>query len=430
MKSVSRGMTVPLVAVAAAAAVTGTAVMSQSPATGPPLAQEAVMDSPELKASTGAIGGVAIDPETIVSDIPVLGDLAWSAIKPQLGDTTAVAVLPGVSTAFAGQGHNAQAFSILGLAAASTDVDIKDPVFNATLFSLPTGQVACIGALTFANSSTAGTCVNVLGVFDATYDKKGKEVSLALTNPLGLLTDGDLAGSVIGGILSGDPISQIVTSDFARLGLGGKDMVSLTSSYGFDPISKALQGGVLVGWAGSTMLLFPVTSGDGGGFLGKNKQVNYLGLPQFNFGTPTSLNDLIPTLQVGQFRTPIPGVTIPGWSSEDLVPSGSNKQAPAGGQTVTVNAEAVAPKPIIPPVENESPAPVVDTPAAPVEPAAPAEPAPAPVENTPAEPVVEAPSAEPAAPVESSPPAAEEAPAAPAAEAPASAEPVSDVSAE
>lgn len=309
------------VALTAAAAI-GVATTSVVPET-------TVSANPTLMASNSVVGGTALDPEGIVKGvfgvIPGGGDVAWSTVSPFLGETTATAILPGsFAAAFAGKGESATAFAILGVAVATTDVKI--PVFP----DLQTGQLACLGALTFAQSSTEGFCLNVLGVFDMENDKDNGELSVALTNPLTLLTDGVSVDKIIDSISGKLSLSEMLTADFARITFGGKDTLKVTSSYGFLPINKQIPGAIQVGWLGGTMTLFPVAS-DG--------KINYVGLPNFdfsNFGQFDDITSIIPNLKLGEFQTPIPGLDIPGWSTDDIFGGLTNKATQ--GVTVELNA--------------------------------------------------------------------------------------------
>ncbi|GAA4745893.1 hypothetical protein [Gordonia alkaliphila] len=364
------------VALTAAAAI-GVATTSVVPET-------TVSADPALTASTSVAGGIAIDPEGIIKGIPRIGDAAWLVAKTQLGTTSATAILPGFAAAYADKGESATAFSLLGIAVASTDFKLLG------FIDVPTGQLACLGALTFAQSSTEGFCLNVLGVFDMKNDKDKGEFSLALTNPIALLTDGIDASEIIGAITGDTSLSELLTADFARATFGGADTFKVTSSYGFLPISKQIPGAIQVGWLGGTMTLLPVTS-DG--------KINYVGLPNFdfsNFGQFDDITSIIPSLNVGGFQTPIPGLDIPGWSTNDIF---GGLTTPAT-QEATVKLDASA-------VDNTSEAPLkvadttVETPtvetddAAVQQPAveAPAVEAPA-VDQPAADPVVDAPAAE------------------------------------
>ena len=226
------------------------------------LGKPSMFADPALNASTSLLGGIALDPEGIVDSVPLFGPVVWDLIKDEFGSSNAIAVLPlSLAAAFAGKGQSATAFALLGIAAATTDVDIDVPLPLVPNIKLPTGQVACLGALTFAHSSTEGLCLNVLGVLDAGYNSDRGELSAALTNPLALLTDGIDAEELASTIINGGSLSQLLTSDFARLTLGGPELVKLSSSYAIQPIKLAngheLGGGLAIGWLGGTLVLFP-----------------------------------------------------------------------------------------------------------------------------------------------------------------------------
>ncbi|MFM9378343.1 hypothetical protein [Gordonia sp. VNK21] len=321
-----------------------------------------------LLASTGELGGVAIDPEGLVTGLLgkevgkqlwdgfYLGFVSIPGLKTQVGDTTAIAILPGTAIAFAAKGESATALSVGGVAVATTDIDlasyIDSTVIRAVLEALKVdttiniGQVSCFGLLAFADSSTEGTCLNVLGTFDADYRKDAGEVSFALTNPvalLGLLTGEKSLLDPVKDLLNGQPLSRILTDDFSRLTLGGPELVKLTSDYGLQNIS-ALGGAVAIGWLGGNLVLFPVVED---GLLKGN--VNYLGLPTLAFdGFPKldGISSLLPSISVGAFSTPFPGVEVPGWSSSDLL----------GGATATSAATGAAPQARTLSVVNEAPA--------------------------------------------------------------------------
>lgn len=346
---------------ATAAAVTGGLVLGQG--------QTSLAYEPQLAASTSIGGGVAVDPEGLVQGL--VGDDLWNEgyqtpllglglvppikdiwndgigpfapIKDEFGDTTAIAVLPGAALAFADAGESATAFSVLGLALATTDITFLEQLEGIPGFpiTIPTGQVACFGVLTAAHSSTEGACLNILGTLDAHYDKNREEISFALTNPAGLLTDGLDPAGLIQAVLAGQPLSQLLTSDFVRLTLGGENMVALTSSYGFQDIGNGVNGGVEIEWLGTKIVLFPAIT-TASGLLGGVQQVNYLGIPEIGFGMPTSLNDIIPSITVGDFKLPF-NITIPGWSTGDLLGGSST----AADRTVTLASEDVASAPII-----------------------------------------------------------------------------------
>ncbi|MFC0315971.1 hypothetical protein ACFQNE_13975 [Gordonia phosphorivorans] len=378
MSSRIRKSAVAATSVAAGAAlVAGVALVPAGIESAQP--EPTVYANPTLVNSTSIGGGLAIDPEGVITDL--LGKPAWKLIADELGATTAVAVLPGAAIAFAAKNESATAFALGGLAVATTD--FKVPLFPKPV---PLGQVSCIGVLAFAHSSTEGACLNVLGTFDADYRKDAGEVSFALTNPIALagILSGDMkVGELIKELLDGQPLSRLLTEDLSRITFGGSNIVSLTSEYALQQYAKS-GGAVVIGWLGGELVLFPVIDS---GLL--EEQVNYLGLPQFNvdgFGKLTSISDIIPSLSVGAFKTPIPGVDVPAWSTEGLLDS-------VGTSADTkVLAGTVADEPTITEIE-EAPA---DTTAAEQTPAEtlPAETPAAPSVDTPATPEAEAPAAD------------------------------------
>lgn len=221
------------------------------------------------------------------------------------GSATSVAILPlsFAGTYASGSGSTATAVAVLGLAGASAPLLLGD------------GLAFCLGGFAFANSSSDGACVNVLGVFGAQYDKPGQNLQFALTNPLALLTGDISVGDVISGIASGN-LNTALSADFVRLTFGGSDwqnLVRLTSSYGFQPISGAVPGAIEVQWLGTKVLLFPATQLNG------DTSVNYLGMPRIEFGLPTGVGDIVPSLRTGAFKLPF-DVTIPGIDTSDLLP--------------------------------------------------------------------------------------------------------------
>lgn len=398
----------------AATAVAASAALVAGATLGPTAVQSAqsertVVADPSLAASTSIGGGIAVDPEEIAG-------ILWPSIGWLFGESTAIAVLPGAAIAAAASGESATAFSLLGLSIATTDIP------GLGLFpGIPTGQTACIGVLAFANSSTDGACINVLGTFDADYNKDAGEVSVALTNPLALLSllTGDIdADDLIDDIIDGKPISRILTDDFVRLTLGGPGFVKLTSDYAFQEYKNS-GGGVVIGWLGGQMVLFPVVTGGG-----VKDSVNYIGLPQFNLtGFPSldGIGNIIPSLSFGKFETPIPGVSIPAWSTGDFLGSTNTstsqlaafsepESAPAAKLSAVVVPEAATSgTPETAPVESAPKRAVVDPDPAEPAPVAPApQPAPEVESNVAPEP------ADPPAEIESTP----EVESAPAVEAP------------
>ncbi|NNG98869.1 hypothetical protein [Gordonia araii] len=273
-------------------------------------------------ASHSILGGTAVDPEGIVRALPG-GDILWNGtvitpgVKDFVGDTTSIAVLPlSFAVTFAGQGERATAFSLIGLALATTDASILG------IINIPSGQVACLGLLTFASSSTDGTCVNALGVLAGNHNPADQSISGALVNPLGALnlltSPGDTLGDLIGGIITGDgqSIQKLLTDDFVRLGFsaGGRtgayglpSLVSLTSDYG-------LINPIVVNWLGQTATIFPaIASSTGtpstpnpGGNVATPNTPNYLGFPdvQFNAFDPSQIIPSISGLSFDNIRFP------------------------------------------------------------------------------------------------------------------------------
>lgn len=298
---------------AAATAVTASAALLAGATLGPTAVQSAqsertVVADPTLAASTSIGGGLALDPEGVVDGyLPV----SWDLVKGFFGDSTAIAVLPGVAIAAAAPNESATAFSFLGLAIATTDIPL--PIVS----DIESGQASCLGVFTFANSSTDGLCLNVLGTFDADYNKNTGEVSAALTNPLALLsllTGAADPADLIEDIIAGKSISRLLTEDIVRLTLGGPGFAKITSDYAFQEYKNS-GGGVVIGWLGANLVLFPVVTGGG-----VNGQVNYIGLPRLEFGgfpNFSGISNIIPSLSVGQFNTPI--FNIPAWSTNDVL---------------------------------------------------------------------------------------------------------------
>ncbi|MGW5523834.1 hypothetical protein [Gordonia sp. NPDC003950] len=287
--------------------------------------------------STSALGGVSLDPAGEVRDLiedgfdslPLSVQAALSVLgvgvddileyyDSRLGNSTTIAILPGLAAGAALGGDNTTfALAILGLAAATAGVndlenylpqDVIDaingvpgvgPLIITGIESLlPEDVIFCFGGLAVANSSTAGSCANIAATVDLRYDKPDGRVELALTNPLSalsLLTDTDQLTQIVLNALTGEPI--YLTKDFARLTLNGAGSgVALTSSYGYT-------GPVTIGWLGSSLVLFPGAFKAHGDPLGLGVDfVNYLSLPTFSFGTPSSALQLIPTFDVPAFN--------------------------------------------------------------------------------------------------------------------------------
>lgn len=395
-------------------------------ARGAALAGTAVLSSAALLAGAGvgeaAAAAQAPTPSSILTPTQTPFGTSWLGGVPMtMGpNTSATAIGPGMAVAVTnprifGGTPQASAFSILGIAAAS-DVSI----FGQSVGS----QVTCLGALTYAHSGLAGTCLNVLGIFDVLHDKQDGSLSFALTNPAKLLTDGVNVGDLAEQMLAGTSVSRLLTADFARITFGGKDTLTLTSDYAFNAITGAANkvngksGAVLIEWLGNKVLLFPETSG---GRFGMGKSINYLGLPSFDLGhfNVSGLRNIIPTLTVGSFGLPIPtglspgspNLTIPGWSTGTITSgidgiiglnaagaSAAVEHQDTTGELPTAQHEtgilADTPEPPVTAVEENNTANLVEVtepvaPAAdtavqspvPVEPVTPVEPA-APVEDT------------------------------------------------
>ncbi len=293
------------------------------------------------------------------------------------GHELAIAILPGAAVAIPiGDGTSTTAISILGVALATDgitqifddlwDLDVEDifaslipgggvigdiigdlfpgigdivdfPTLGElieeltngeiTRASLPADQVFCLGGFAFANSGSAGSCVNIAALIDGRYNKPSGEVQLGLTNPLSVLTyltDPAQLGAIVGNALSGQPIYLL--KDFGRLSFNGPDyLAALTSSYGFETVANGAP--VTVNWLGSTVGLFPGIAkvhGDGGlvGQLIPGLEapdfVNYLSLPSVAFGTPTGFADLIPSLSFSAFNI-LDFYTITPWSTDGLL---------------------------------------------------------------------------------------------------------------
>ncbi|WP_454163219.1 hypothetical protein [Gordonia iterans] len=251
-------------------------------------------------------GGVAIVPPltsgTAVAVGP--GSMAVATGLPSLlsnnGEATSIALLPlSFAGTYAGPNQSATAFAIIGLAGA-TAPDL-----------LGAGNVNCLGALTFAHSSTAGTCLNILGAFDFRHNSQTSTLQFGLTNPIGLLTGDVGLGDVLSGIPTGN-LDGALTPDIVRLSMGGSNLITLTSGYGFQRIAGTGYG-VEFSWLGTTLQFFPAVQVNGQG------AVNYIGLPGIQFGLPSSIGDIIPSLRTGAFALPF-NITIPGINTSDLLP--------------------------------------------------------------------------------------------------------------
>ncbi|RPA57512.1 hypothetical protein EF294_18580 [Gordonia oryzae] len=304
-------------------------------------------------------GGVALGPNYLIDQLASLLGVDSSLIRDglaalgvQFGNELAIAILPGVAAAIPlGAGTSAAALSILGVALAtdgitSTVNDIWDlvlipeiPVINPNPVTLgdlaelagidradlPDDTVFCLGALAAANSKTAGSCLNIAATIDARYIKvsdgqQSGEVQLALTNPLSvltLLTDQNQLLDILAQAISGDPI--YVTKDFLRLSLNGPENLALTSDYGYS-------GPITIAWLGSQFVVFSGTAQTHG--TNGPDYVNYLSVPSLTLGTPTSLQQIIPTLDVSSFNV-FDLFTIPAFNTGSLTsPSPTSATVP------------------------------------------------------------------------------------------------------
>lgn len=324
---------------------------------------------------TGLLSGLGLPVEILDPIVDwVLDELGLTP-----GHELAISILPGAAVAIPiGEGTSATAISILGVAMATDgitqifddlwdlevddilggllgggilggllgdilddlEIDLGDLLDLPTLGdvittisggeitreSLPADQVFCLGGFAFANSGSAGSCVNIAALIDGRYNKPTGEVQLGLTNPLSILTyltDPTQLGAIVGNALSGQPIYLL--KDFGRLSFNGPDyLAALTSSYGFETVANGAP--ITVNWLGSTVGLFPGIAkvhGDGGlvgqlipGFDAPDF-VNYLSLPSVAFGTPTGFADLIPSLGFSAFNI-LDLYTISPWNTNDL----------------------------------------------------------------------------------------------------------------
>ncbi|MEP9415345.1 hypothetical protein ABLE92_13480 [Gordonia sp. VNQ95] len=326
--------------------------------------------------STSALGGVSLDPAGEVRDfiedgfdslpssvqavLTALGvgvDDILEYYDSRLGNSTTIALLPGLAAGAALGGDNTTfALAILGLAAATAGVndlenylpqDVIDaingvpvlgpPIITGIESLLPEDVIFCFGGLAVANSSTAGSCANIAATVDLRYDKPDGRVELALTNPLSalsVLTDTEQLGLILLAALTGEPI--YLTQDFARLTLNGEGSgIALTSSYGYT-------GPVTIGWLGSQLVLFPGTFKAHGNPLGLGEDfVNYLSLPTFSFGTPSSALQLIPTFDVSSFNV-LDLFTIPAFNTGNWL-SGLGSSSPASATVSTLSLREAQP---------------------------------------------------------------------------------------
>lgn len=184
------------------------------------------------------------------------------------GDGASFAFLPGsvAGTSSPSAGDVAFALAVLGLGVATASAD-------------DTGSVTCFGALAIATSSSAGACTNVLGAFDFRYDRLKKEIQFGLTNPGTLLTGDRSLEDILDDVVLGGGSAKALTKDFVRVTLGqsaGTHRIAVTTSYGFAPVivggsdSNVADpvygpGAITLDWLGSTIVLFPVVTGSGGG---------------------------------------------------------------------------------------------------------------------------------------------------------------------
>ncbi|AFA71839.1 hypothetical protein GPOL_c07710 [Gordonia polyisoprenivorans VH2] len=293
--------------------------------------------------SQGIAGGVALGPNYLIQQLTDLLNVPGldaeeikeilSLVGINFGNELAIALLPGVAAAIPlGAGSSAAALSILGVALATDGVtNISNSIWDYELLGLipvapileafgidradlPDDMVFCLGALAAANSKTAGSCLNIAATFDARYIKvadgqQSGEVQLALTNPLSvltLLTDQDQLLDILAQAITGDPI--YVTKDVLRLSLNGPENLALTSDYGFS-------GPITISWLGSQFVLFPGTAQTHG--TNGPDYVNYLSLPTLTLGTPTSLQQIIPTFDVSSFNF-FDLFTIPAFNTGNL----------------------------------------------------------------------------------------------------------------
>ncbi|MFT3663056.1 MAG: hypothetical protein QM809_17310 [Gordonia sp. (in: high G+C Gram-positive bacteria)] len=349
--------------------------------------QDQAVDALGIK-SGGHLGGVALGPNYLLDQIRAivnsalpgasLGDAVVDQIVVRIlnelglapGHELAIAILPGAAVAVPiGEGTSATAISILGVALATDGITkIFDDIWNlgvddvlggliddglldglglpgigdlldvptlgelietvtqgeVTRADLPADQVFCLGGFAYANSGSAGTCVNVAALIDGRYNKPTGEVQLGLTNPLSVLNylvDPMSLLPVVGNALTGQPIYLL--KDFARVSVNGPDyLAALTSSYGFE----ALPGGapITVNWLGSSVQLFPETAavhGTGGlipGLGTPSPFVNYLSMPKVAFGLPTDISQIIPSVDFSKFNI-FDLYTVDGWSTNGLL---------------------------------------------------------------------------------------------------------------
>ncbi|WHU46251.1 hypothetical protein QNM97_19960 [Gordonia sp. L191] len=291
--------------------------------------------------STSALGGVSLDPAGEIRDaIEALlnSNILTEGLTEQflewydsrVGNSTTIAIGPGLAAGAALGGSNSTfALAVLGIAVATAGlndlenyipaavVDVLEdiPVVGPAVISLiegllPEDVILCFGGLAVANSSTAGSCANIAATVDLRYDKPDGRVELALTNPASLLTllsDSSRLGQVVVDALTGNPI--YLADDFLRLTLNGSGAnLALTSDYGYT-------GPIAISWLGSSFVLFPGTFKAHG--TNGPDYVNYLSLPTLTLGTPTSLQQIIPTFDVSSFNF-FDLFTIPAFNTGNL----------------------------------------------------------------------------------------------------------------
>jgi len=280
-----------------------------------------VPPAPAQAASNSYLGGTALDPEGVLQLVlgESAGTTAYQTLQAAglLGESNSTAVFPlSYALSLAGAGESATAFSMLGLSLATTDLALPTGVAGLPVrlavagllqlvgapqsaidsvmddATLQAAQVACLGGLTVAYSSTDGACVNALGVLNGDYNPNDSSISGALVNPLAILSlltePGDVTSKLINGLLSGDSraIQKFLTDDFVRLGFswGGRtgayglpSIVSLTSDYG-------LKNPITVKWLGQEVTIFPKITSSATNVATPNTP-NYLGFPVVTTGT-------------------------------------------------------------------------------------------------------------------------------------------------
>ncbi|MFT4201059.1 hypothetical protein [Gordonia sp. (in: high G+C Gram-positive bacteria)] len=283
-------------------------------------------------ASTSILGGIALDPEGVLDDVglgSLYGPLNQAGV---LGSTTSIAVLPlSVAAALAGPNASASALSVVGLALATTDINVKIPgtdlpvigdiiggIIGGDTISVPTGQLVCAGGLAVATSSTEGACMNVVGLVLADQNSNTDEFALALVNPLGVfdvLTDpGGAVTKFASQLLSGDSraIQNMLTPDIARLSFspgkregsyGLPNVLSLTSAYG-------LVSPIKVSWLGQEVTIFPKTPNPGNPVV-QDKRPNYIAFPNVKLGD-LNTSQLLPSISGLSFNLPLIGdINVP-----------------------------------------------------------------------------------------------------------------------